>query len=136
MRRKLSAGHACKDLAVNRDALTRILFPDEKMANYLLLILTLLLVCCGKTNDPKKEEGRISYADIIDVKYRGVTAEKIKSMLGEPDIVNQAKGSEVWHYGPNLDAMFEGGDGAIVGVTVSFDEQGKVRAIIPTRKSK
>ena len=76
------------------------------------------------------------YTDFVDGKFGGVTAEEVKSMLGEPNIVKQAKGSEVWHYGPNVKEMINGEDGAIIGITVYFDERGKVREISPTRKTK
>jgi hypothetical protein len=105
------------------------------MKALLFIILSLSLACCGGKITRKEAEGKMSYADFVDGDFRGVTAKKIEAMLGAPDIVNQAKGCEVWHYGPNPEQLIKGEAGAIIGVSVFFDEQGKVREITAGRKT-
>ncbi len=104
--------------------------------NYLFVILLLLLVCCGRNINNIRTGDKMKYDDFIDGQFTGVSAEKIKSMLGAPNIVKEAKGSEVWHYSTGLKEIVESKDGAIIGLTVYFDEHGKVREITASRKNK
>lgn len=107
------------------------------------LICFLSLVACGKKqasnqcyeSDAKLSLVKMSYAEFAESEYTGLTTDAIKHILGNPSMIKQTARGEVWHYGPDVDALLMGESKAIIGVTINFDAKGVVLKVSPTIKT-
>lgn len=113
-------------------------------------ILILVLICmplshCGSDDDQLGANSmgdqsdcdtkRMTYSEFVDAGMIGENAQKIRSFLGDPEIIRKTTKGESWHYGPDIDVMISGAPGSIVGLTVSFDSNSKVANVSPSRKT-
>lgn len=110
---------------------------------FAVLVCFLSLVACGKRQAPSQRDEsdaklslvKMSYAEFAESKYGGLTADAIEHILGKPSMIKQTAHGEVWHYGPDVDALLMGEPKAIIGVTIDFDDKGVVLKVSPTRKT-
>jgi hypothetical protein len=113
------------------------------------LIITIFIILslpnCNKKSDQISAGGaedraisdvkKMSYAEFAEADMIGASPQRIKSMLGEPNIINNSNNRVSWSYGPDIDVVISGEPGSIIGVTVSFDTNFKVINVSPSRKT-
>lgn len=117
-----------------------------KVKESLMIAFFCVLVSnCGSRDDEPSAKGsenqfadsamEMSYSEFLAAGMIGENSKKIKSILGEPDIIRKNENVESWHYGPDIEATINGSPGAIVGLTISFDSNDRVINVSPSSKS-
>lgn len=113
--------------------------------SFMIALLCILASNCGSRDEEHSEKGsenqsvnstmEMSYSEFVNADMARENSQKIKSILGEPDIIRKSGNVESWHYGPDIDATINGDPGAIIGLTISFDSEDRVINVSPSRKS-
>lgn len=100
-----------------------------------MYIIPVLMISCEKNNTNTVSSDPPIYSEIIKQDLLGISAESVINILGNPEVIRKNNACDVWSYGPSIDDMVNKSDGDIVGLTIYFDNDGKVASVQPKKKT-
>ena len=112
-----------------------LIMINKKILWLLLSIIATLSLACGKKNTKNVSYETPIYSEIIKRDLLGVSAAEIKNILGNPETIIKDNERDIWSYGPSIEDMVSKEDGAIIGLTIYFDDKGKVISVSPKNKT-
>ncbi len=107
----------------------------KKSSSLVLSVMLVLIVSCEKNTTETVSSQSLIYSEIIKQDLLGASATDIKSILGNPETIRKNDERDVWSYGPSIEDMANKADGDIVGLTIYFDDNGKVISVRPKNKT-